>query len=98
MSRLREMDKLYRTFRELGKIEKKLQKVNELYCTEDLTEKQIREEIALEAKAQALAEELGLCAIHQHDPRSGALFLIEKHIDKTNKEKLYNAEKLYLEY
>jgi len=92
---IKKISKIYTVIKELEKIARKLQKINELYCLQDLTKRQINREIALEKKAKVLANEIGLRAIHQHDPRGGALFLVEK--GKKMRPEEY-TKMLYLHY
>ena len=79
---------------ELKPIARSLHKLDENSCNFGLTKRQETREANLEKKAEELANELGLHAYHQGDPRGGTLYLID---DKTKEDGQYNNG-VYIEF
>jgi len=99
MLKLKKAEQMYRVFKELEKVAKEFQKVNELYCMIDTpNQKLLDKEIALREKAKALADKIGLHAVPKRDPRGSSLFLTGKENKDTLPSSIEEKEKLYLEY
>ena len=79
---------------ELKTIERKLHRIDERNCSENMNEGQIlriqNKEARLLARATEIAESLGLAVYHQGDCRGNSLYLVPKgkKIDDSN----YNSE------
>jgi len=98
MLKLKKAEKMYGIFKGLEEVAKELQKVNELYHMIDspVPQKLLDKEMALEIKAQDLANKLGLHAVHQRNPRGSSIFLTRK--ENENVPQCPIEERLYLEY
>jgi hypothetical protein len=60
----------------LQRIAKKLHHQDENACNYGLSERQEKEVEKMELRAEELAQEMGLHAYHQGDPRGGSLYLV----------------------
>lgn len=75
---------IFAVYSELLKIAKSLHKLDENSCNYGLTPRQEAQKNKLEARADELAQSLGLKAYHQGDPRGGTLYLIDETMNDTN--------------
>lgn len=78
MNKLQKIQQIINVYSQLQKVAKTLHKMDEYDCNYGCTPIHETREKNLFKKAEALAQELGLHAYHQGDPRGGTLFLVEK--------------------
>jgi len=93
MRRLREVARMYQTCGDIERIARKLQRINEICRVKGLSKNQIKRKIELRNKINDLADELGLRAVHQDDPREKVVYLVAKSAPKIPEKW---TEKFYL--
>ena len=75
----RQLSRLFYLHDELRRIAKTIHRLDENACNYDLTLRQETREKNLLKKAEGLAQEMGLHAYHQGDPRGCSLYLVETY-------------------
>jgi hypothetical protein len=79
-----EISKCFYCFNELKKLSHKIHHQDENACNYGLTSRQEKMLENYLIKAEKLADELGLKAYHQGDPRGCSLYLIDETMNNTN--------------
>lgn len=72
-----QLNQAHNIFKQLEKIAKTLHRLDENDCNYGLSKAQETRQVNLEKRAEELAQELGLHAFHQGDPRGASLYLVE---------------------